>query len=76
MKRSRLPLGFEFYTKYVVFGDRNAGAARYITLTFAYPTSQRNIYDPAVTKINFRILGAQLLTTDSGLLPIPLAPLP
>ena len=51
-------LGFEFYTKYVVFGDRNAGAARYITFTFAYPTSQRNIYDPAVTKINREFIPA------------------
>jgi hypothetical protein len=31
-------LGFEFYTKLVVFGDVKTGESRYITFTFAYPT--------------------------------------
>jgi hypothetical protein len=44
-------LGFEFYAKFIVFGDLNRGEARYITFTFAYPTSQRAIYDAAVTKM-------------------------
>jgi hypothetical protein len=38
-------LGFEFYTKLVVFGGVNSGQTRYITFTFAYPTSQRATYD-------------------------------
>jgi hypothetical protein len=44
-------LGFEFYTKLVVFGDANRGETRYITFTFAYPTSQRSVYDAAVTRM-------------------------
>ena len=44
-------LGFEFYTKLVVFGDVKKDEARYVTFTFAYPTSQRAIYDSAVTKM-------------------------
>jgi hypothetical protein len=45
-------LGFEYYTKLVVFGDRATGQARYVEFTFAYPTSQRRIYDRAVTKMS------------------------
>lgn len=44
-------LGFEFYTKWVSFGDRNTNQARYVTFTFVYPSSQRNVYDPAVSKM-------------------------
>jgi hypothetical protein len=45
-------LGFEYYTKLVVFGDEATGQARYVEFTFAYPTSQRSIYDRAVTKMS------------------------
>lgn len=45
-------LGFEYYTKCVVFGDEATGQARYVEFTFAYPTSQRSVYDRAVTKMS------------------------
>jgi hypothetical protein len=44
-------LGFEFYSKRVVFTDEATGMPRYITFDFVYPASQRKMYDPAVTKI-------------------------
>ncbi|MBV8212227.1 MAG: hypothetical protein JOZ08_03260 [Verrucomicrobia bacterium] len=44
-------LGFEFYSKRVVFTDESTGVQRYITFDFVYPASQRKVYDPAVTKI-------------------------
>ena len=45
-------LGFEYYTKLVIFGDEATGQSRYVEFTFAYPTSQRAIYDRAVTKMS------------------------
>jgi hypothetical protein len=51
-------LGFEFYTKLVVFGDVKTGETRYIYFTFAYPTSQRAIYDAAVTKMSHEFVPA------------------
>ena len=47
----RNSLGFEFYTKLVMFRDIKRGGARYVTFTFAYPASQRAVYDVAVTKM-------------------------
>lgn len=44
-------LGFEFYSKWVVFKDGDTGMRRYVTFDFVYPSSQRRIYDPAVAKI-------------------------
>ena len=44
-------LGFEFYSKRVVFTDEGTGVQRYIIFDFVYPESQRKVYDPAVTKI-------------------------
>jgi hypothetical protein len=44
-------LGFEFYSKWVVFRDGDTGMRRYVTFDFVYPSSQRRIYDPAVAKI-------------------------
>jgi hypothetical protein len=45
-------LGFEYYTRLIVLGDRATGQSRYVEFTFAYPTSQRSIYDRAVTKMS------------------------
>jgi hypothetical protein len=42
-------LGFEFYTKRCVFG--NKGNPRYVDFDFVYPTSQRSVYDAVVIKI-------------------------
>jgi hypothetical protein len=41
-------LGFEFYSKRVVFTDERTGTPRYINFDFVYPASQRHIYDSAV----------------------------
>jgi len=44
-------LGFEFYSKRVVFTDETTGRPRYITFDFVYPASRRKMYDTAVSKI-------------------------
>jgi hypothetical protein len=44
-------LGFEYYSKMVVFHDPGSGSQRYIYYDFVYPASQRATYDAAATKI-------------------------
>jgi len=46
-------LGFEYYSKTVVFTDHSFGLSneRYIHYDFVYPASQRAIYDAAAAKI-------------------------
>jgi hypothetical protein len=44
-------LGFEYYSKTVVFKDQGSGSQRYIHYDFVYPASQRATYDAAATKI-------------------------
>ena len=44
-------LGFEYYSKTVVFTDQGSGSQRYINYDFVYPASQRAIYDAAAAKI-------------------------
>ena len=44
-------LGFEYYSKTVVFLDLCSGSQRYIYYDFVYPASQRATYDAAAAKI-------------------------
>jgi hypothetical protein len=44
-------LGFEYYSKMVVFTDPGSGSQRYIYYDFVYPASQRATYDAAAAKI-------------------------
>jgi hypothetical protein len=44
-------LGFEYYSKTVVFHDPGSGSQRYIHYDFVYPASQRATFDAAAAKI-------------------------